>query len=72
MCAQDNHYSYRVGVRLAEYRVEEASARRTLRAEARWTAHFYLVRRNKRATFTLYARTDDCRRKWIKAIRDAM
>ncbi|CAG5035134.1 unnamed protein product [Parnassius apollo] len=72
MSAQDNQYSYRVGVRLAEYRVEEASARRTLRGDARWTAHFYLVRRNKRTTFTLYARTEDCRRKWLKAIRDAM
>ncbi|CAK1599337.1 unnamed protein product [Parnassius mnemosyne] len=69
---KDNQYSYRVGVRLAEYRVEEASARRTLRGDARWTAHFYLVRRNKRTTFTLYARTDDCRRKWLKAIRDAI
>ncbi|CAG5035118.1 unnamed protein product [Parnassius apollo] len=69
---KDNQYSYRVGVRLAEYRVEEASARRTLRGDARWTAHFYLVRRNKRTTFTLYARTEDCRRKWLKAIRDAI
>ncbi|XP_045542669.1 protein vav isoform X1 [Papilio machaon] len=69
---KDNQYSYRIGVRLAEYRVEEANARRTLRGESRWAAHFYLVRRNKRATFTLYARTDDCRRKWIKAIRDAI
>jgi hypothetical protein len=69
---QDNQYSYRVGVRLAEYRVEEACARRALRGDARWASHFYLVRRTKDATFTLYARTDDCKRKWVKAIRDAM
>ncbi|XP_052737193.1 protein vav isoform X2 [Bicyclus anynana] len=69
---KDNQYSYRTGIRLAEYRVEEACGRRTLRADARWTAHFYLVRRSKDATFTLYARTEDCRRKWVKTIKDAI
>ncbi|GBP08260.1 Protein vav [Eumeta japonica] len=69
---KDNQYSFRVGIRLAEYRVEEGGGRRTLRNDARWASHFYLVRRTKDATFTLYARTDDCKRKWIKAIRDAM
>ncbi|KAM3957018.1 LOW QUALITY PROTEIN: vav guanine nucleotide exchange factor [Aphomia sociella] len=68
---KDNQYSYRVGVRLAEYRVEEGCPRRS-RADARWAAHFYLVRRTKDATFTLYARSDDCKRKWVKAIRDAI
>lgn len=61
-----------MGVRLAEYRVEEGLARRALRGDARWTAHFYLVRRTKDATFTLYAKSDDAKRKWVKAIRDAM
>ncbi|XP_026501163.1 protein vav isoform X1 [Vanessa tameamea] len=68
----DNQYSYRTGIRLAEYRVEEGGGRRALRGDARWTAHFYLVRRSKDSTFTLYARTDDCRRKWLKAIKDAI
>ncbi|XP_049885290.1 protein vav isoform X2 [Pectinophora gossypiella] len=69
---KENQYSYRVGVRLAEYRVEEGCGRRALRTDARWASHFYLVRRTKDATFTLYARTDDCKRKWVKAIRDAI
>ncbi|XP_050553592.1 protein vav isoform X2 [Spodoptera frugiperda] len=69
---KDNQYSYRVGVRLAEYRVEEGCGRRALRPDARWASHFYLVRRTKDATFTLYARTDDAKRKWVKAIRDAI
>ncbi|CAB3259278.1 unnamed protein product [Arctia plantaginis] len=69
---KDNQYSCRVGVRLAEYRVEEGLARRALRGDARWTAHFYLVRRTKDATFTLYAKSDDAKRKWVKAIRDAI
>ncbi|XP_072935337.1 protein vav [Epargyreus clarus] len=69
---KENQYSYRVGIRLAEYRVEEGYARRTMRGDARWTAHFYLVRRTKDATYTLYARTDECRRKWLKTIRDAI
>ncbi|XP_053600667.1 protein vav isoform X2 [Plodia interpunctella] len=68
---KENQYSYRVGVRLAEYRVEEGGERRS-RGDARWAAHFYLVRRTKDATFTLYARTDDAKRKWLKAIRDAI
>ncbi|XP_041974123.1 protein vav isoform X2 [Aricia agestis] len=66
---KDNQYSYRTGIRLAEYRVEEG---RRIRSDARWSAHFHLVRRTKDATYTLYARTDDCRRKWVKAITDAI
>ncbi|XP_034823944.1 protein vav isoform X2 [Maniola hyperantus] len=69
---KDNQYSYRTGIRLAEYRVEEGCGRRTLRGDARWTSHFYLVRRSKDATFTLYARTEDCRRKWLKTIKEAI
>ncbi|OWR50144.1 vav isoform 1, partial [Danaus plexippus plexippus] len=68
----ENQYSYRKGIKLAEYRVEEGGPRRSLRADARWTAHFFLVRRTKDATYTLYAKTEDCRRKWLKAINDAM
>lgn len=52
--------------------MEEGCGRRALRPDARWASHFYLVRRTKDATFTLYARTDDAKRKWVKAIRDAM
>ncbi|CAG9575420.1 unnamed protein product [Danaus chrysippus] len=68
----ENQYSYRKGIKLAEYRVEEGGPRRSLRADARWTAHFFLVRRTKDATYTLYAKTEDCRRKWLKAINDAI
>lgn len=68
---KENQYSYKVAMRLAEYRVEEG-ARRTLRTDGRWASHFYLVRRTKDATFTLYARTDECKRKWVNAIRDAI
>ncbi|XP_039745180.1 protein vav [Pararge aegeria] len=69
---KDNQYSYRTGIRLAEYRVEEACGRRTLRGDARWTSHFYLQQRFQDATYTLYARTEDCRRKWVKTIKDAI
>lgn len=68
---KDNQYSYRFSVRLAEYRVEEGGSRR-LRSDTRWTSHFFLVRRAMDTTYTLYARTDDAKRKWIKAIRDAI
>ncbi|XP_047525773.1 protein vav isoform X2 [Pieris napi] len=69
---KENQYSYRVGIRLAEYRVEEGCGRRTLRTDSRWASQFYLVRRTKETTFTLYARTDECRRKWLKTIQDAI
>ncbi|XP_063547819.1 protein vav [Cydia strobilella] len=69
---KENQYSYRVGVKLAEYRVQEGAGRRTLRNDGRWSSQFYLVRRTKDATYTLYARSDDCKRKWVKAIKDAI
>lgn len=74
MCkpVKDNQYSYRGVVRLCEYRVEETAARRVLRADARWAAGWLLVRRGEGCVYTLYARTDDARRKWIAAIREAI
>ncbi|CAG9133745.1 unnamed protein product [Plutella xylostella] len=70
--AKNNQYSFQTGIRLAEYRVEEASTRRTLSKDARWMSHFFLVRRTKDRTYTLYARTDDAKTKWVNVIRDAM
>ncbi|XP_037963720.2 protein vav isoform X2 [Plutella xylostella] len=70
--AKNNQYSFQTGIRLAEYRVEEASSRRTLSKDARWMSHFFLVRRTKDRTYTLYARTDDAKTKWVNVIRDAI
>jgi hypothetical protein len=33
---------------------------------------WYLVRRTECTAYTLYARTEDLKKKWIKAIQDAL
>nr|CAD7403710.1 unnamed protein product [Timema cristinae] len=65
-------YSFRESLRLQEYKIEDVHTRRTLRSDARWSYQFYLVRKSERTAYTLYARTEDNKRKWMKAIHDAM
>nr|CAD7403713.1 unnamed protein product [Timema cristinae] len=69
---QGETYSFRESLRLQEYKIEDVHTRRTLRSDARWSYQFYLVRKSERTAYTLYARTEDNKRKWMKAIHDAM
>nr|CAD7457409.1 unnamed protein product [Timema tahoe] len=63
---QGETYSYRESLRLQEYKIEDVHTRRTLRTDARWSYQFYLVRKSERTAYTLYARTEDNKRKWMK------
>jgi len=69
---QGDQYSYRESLRLSEYKVEDVNNRRALNKDARWSFHWYLVRKSERTAYTMYARTDEMKRKWIKAIQEAL
>ncbi|XP_024086267.1 protein vav isoform X2 [Cimex lectularius] len=67
-----DQYSFKACLSLADFKVEDASCRKTLHRDARWNYHWYLVRKSESTAYTLYARTEDLKRKWIKAIQDAL
>jgi len=67
-----DQYSYRESLRLSEYKVEDVHNRRALNKDTRWSFHWYLVRKSERTAYTMYARTDELKRKWIKAIQEAL
>lgn len=67
-----DQYSYKESLLLCEYKVEDVSGRRTIQRDSRWNYHWFLVRKSERTAYTMYARTEDMKRKWIKAIQDAL
>jgi len=67
-----DQYSYRESLRLSEYKVEDVNNRRALNKDTRWSFQWYLVRKSERTAYTMYARTDELKRKWIKAIQEAL
>ncbi|KAE8751318.1 hypothetical protein FOCC_FOCC001889 [Frankliniella occidentalis] len=75
MCksVRNDQYSFKESLPLREYKVEDVTNRRVLQG-SRWSYHYQwlLVRKSERTAFTMYARTEDQKRKWIKAIQDAL
>lgn len=69
---QGDQYSYRESLRLSEYKVEDVSNRRVVNKDTRMSFQWYLVKRNEISAYTMYARTDELKRKWIKAIQEAL
>jgi len=65
-------YSYRESLNLAEYKVEDPCSRGVLRSNARWSYQWLLITKSQRTAYTMYARTEDLKRKWIKAIQEAL
>ena len=72
MLLQGDQYSYRESLRLSEYKIEDVSSRRAMNKDTRWSFHWYLVRKSERTAYTMYARTDELKRKWIKALQEAL
>uniref|UniRef100_A0A146M5X0 Protein vav n=2 Tax=Lygus hesperus TaxID=30085 RepID=A0A146M5X0_LYGHE len=69
---RNDQYSFKCCLPLSDYKIEDISSRRTLHKNTSWHYQFFLVRKSERTAFTLYARTEEIKRKWIKAIQDAL
>ncbi|XP_071447669.1 protein vav isoform X2 [Hetaerina americana] len=74
MCktVKGDQFKFRECLRLWEYKVADEIGRRTLRGDARWSYQWYLYHKTEKTAYTLYARTEDLKRRWIKAITDAL
>ncbi|XP_051158628.1 protein vav isoform X2 [Leptopilina boulardi] len=70
--ARGEQYCYRGTLKLDDYRIEDHTGRRTLGRDSRWSYQWFLVHKQMRTAYTLFARTDDLKQMWIKALQDAM
>ncbi|KAH0564316.1 protein vav isoform X2 [Cotesia glomerata] len=67
-----DQYCYRETLRLDDYRLEDHIGRRILGRDSRWSYQWLLVHKQAYTAYTLYARTEDQKQMWMKAMQDAM
>ncbi|KYQ57402.1 Protein vav [Trachymyrmex zeteki] len=67
-----DQYCYRETLRLDDYRLEDHIGRRTLGRDSRWSYQWLLVHKQAYTAYTLYARTEEQKQMWIKALQDAI
>ncbi|XP_076386994.1 vav guanine nucleotide exchange factor isoform X2 [Megachile rotundata] len=65
-------YCYRETLRLDNYRLEDHTGRRTLGRDSRWSYQWLLVHKQEYTAYTLYAKTEEQKQTWIKALQDTM
>jgi hypothetical protein len=70
-----DHYTYKDSLKLAEYKVQDPTGGQSgagTVAPRRWTHSFMLVHAQELNALTLFARTEEDKRKWVAAIREAL
>jgi len=65
------HYSFKEGLKVGDYKVQDVSSRRLSR-DTRWAHSFLLVHKDNLHAYTMFARTEDDKNKWIEAINMAL
>ena len=65
-----DHYSFKEGLKIQDYKVQDVTSRRLSR-DARWAYSFMLVHKDNAHAYTMLARTEDEKNKWIEAINEA-
>ncbi|CAL8143746.1 unnamed protein product [Orchesella dallaii] len=67
-------YSYKHSLCLQEYRVEDVpqTIRKSGIRDPRWSFCWNLVHHKEKNVYTMYAQTEEQKRRWIKAIEDAL
>ena len=65
-------YCYRETLRLDDYRLEDHTSRRMLGKDSRWTYQWLLVHKQEYTAYTLFAKTEEQKQTWIKALQNTM
>ncbi|XP_040582225.1 protein vav isoform X3 [Lepeophtheirus salmonis] len=77
MCkpARGDHYSYKDSLKLADYKVQDERppmSTKSRDSSNRWAHSFLLVHNKSLNAYTLTARTEEDKNKWIQAVREAL
>ncbi|KAK2706065.1 hypothetical protein QYM36_016175 [Artemia franciscana] len=72
--AESEQYIFKHSLPLQHYRVEDPPVRKVtaLGRESRWTHQFILAHRQSKNAYTLFAKTEEMKKKWIRALYDAL
>jgi len=66
-----DHYSFKDSLKVQDYKVQDVSSRRFSR-DTRWAYSFMLVHKDNLHAYTMFARTEDDKNKWISGIQEAV
>jgi len=66
-----DHYSFKTSLKVQDYNVQDVTSRRLSR-DARWAYSFMLVHKENTDAYTLFARTEEDKNKWIEGIQEAV
>ncbi|XP_015375691.1 PREDICTED: protein vav [Diuraphis noxia] len=69
---RSDQYSYKQSLIISHYRLEDYTSRKFLYRENRWSHQFHMVHKSESIVYTFYARSEEQKMKWMKAIKDAM
>ncbi|XP_001946064.2 protein vav isoform X1 [Acyrthosiphon pisum] len=69
---QSDQYSFKQSLLISQYRLEDYTSRKFLYRENRWSYQFHMVHKSESTVYTFYARSEEQKMKWMKAIQDAM
>ena len=59
-------------IKLVEYGIEDHTGKKTIGRDSRWSYQWLLVQKQRSKAYTLYARTEEQKQMWIKALQDAI
>ncbi|GAB6033077.1 hypothetical protein CHUAL_012691 [Chamberlinius hualienensis] len=65
-------YSYKEFLNLADFKIEEPGQNLKLTGKDKWTHLWYLAHRHNKTAYTMWAKTDDTKNKWIESFRTAI
>lgn len=68
----ERHYTFREAYNLADYHVDNDSAKKALGRDARFKFQLQVTKKSKEAAFTLFMKTEAERESWMKAIINAI
>ncbi|KAG1651347.1 Guanine nucleotide exchange factor VAV2 [Nymphon striatum] len=73
MCksTRGEQYSYKEALILRDYKVEDVYSAKMSNRD-KWSHYWYLVHRQNKTAYTMYAKTEDMKHKWIEAIERAL
>ena len=66
--AQGEQYCYKDSLRIRDFYLDD----KCNRSEARWSHSWHLVHKERKTVYQLFAKTEEMKRIWIKAIEEAL
>lgn len=73
MCksTRGDHYTYKDSLNLSEFHVQQDNPTKRMSRDSRWVHSFILAHKDLLTAFTMYAKTEEDKNLWVKALKEA-